>query len=153
MMTGAITSCGPAGRRCALARGIVAAAAFVAGAAHAAAPANDAIVKPVFSQQLGDAPGKEVVMMTVEYLPGGASLPHRHNADVFVYVLSGSLRTQVAGHDPVVLKAGQVFYEGPDDIHQTSANASAKKPVKFLVIWLKNQKQPLSEAVAPPPGG
>jgi quercetin dioxygenase-like cupin family protein len=151
-MKGPIASRGPVGDRCALARGAVAAALCFLGAAHAAGAANDAVVKPVFSQQLGDVPGKEVVMMTVEYLPGGASAPHRHNADVFVYVLSGSLRTQVAGHDPVVLKAGQAFYESPDDIHQTSANASTKKPVKLLVIWLKNQKQPLSEAVATPPG-
>ena len=152
-MTTAVTPRGPARRCRALARGIAAAAVVGVGAVHAAGPANDAIVKPVFSQPLGDVPGKEVVMMTVEYLPGGASLPHRHNADVFVYVLSGSLRTQVAGHDAVVLKAGQAFYESPDDIHQTSANASTKQPVKFLVIWLKNQQQPLSEAVPVPPGG
>lgn len=152
-MTSAIRSCRPTRCRRAVTRGVAAAAVLVVGAAHAAGPANDAIVKPVFSQPLADVPGKEVVMMTVEYLPGGASRPHRHNADVFVYVLSGALRTQVAGHDPVVLKAGQVFYESPDDIHQTSANASATKPVKFLVFWLKNQKQALSEEVAAPPGG
>ena len=152
-MTSAIRSCRPTGYRRALARGVAVAAVLVVGAAQAAGPASDAIVKPVFSQPLADVPGKEVVMMTVEYLPGGASRPHRHNADVFVYVLSGALRTQVAGHDPVVLKAGQVFYESPADIHQTSANASATKPVKILVFWLKNQKQPLSEEVPAAPGG
>jgi hypothetical protein len=29
-------------------------------------------------------PAKELLMLTVEYLPGGASLPHRHDAQVFV---------------------------------------------------------------------
>ena len=42
-------------------------------------------------------PTREVLMLTVEYLPGGASLPHRHDAQVFVYVLQGELRMQVAG--------------------------------------------------------
>jgi quercetin dioxygenase-like cupin family protein len=98
-----------------------------------------AAVKPLVTRDLAGMPGKEVVMLTVEYLPGGASMPHRHDANVFVYVLEGSMIMGVKGKEPVTLKAGDTFYEGPDDIHETSANASKTEPAKFLVFMVKDK--------------
>jgi quercetin dioxygenase-like cupin family protein len=98
-----------------------------------------AAVKPLVTRDLAGIPGKEVVMLTVEYLPGGASLPHRHDANVFVYVLEGSMLMGVKGKEPVTLEAGDTFYEGPDDIHETSANASKTEPAKFLVFIVKDK--------------
>lgn len=106
------------------------------------------VVNPLMTQELSDLPNKEVMMMTVEYLPGGASLPHRHDAHVFVYVLEGELVTQVAGQKAVTLKAGQVFYENPQDIHQTSANASKTAPMKFLVVALKDKDRELTRSAS-----
>jgi quercetin dioxygenase-like cupin family protein len=105
-----------------------------------------AAVKPLVTRDLAGIPGKEVVMLTVEYLPGGASLPHRHDANVFVYVLEGSMIMQVKGKEPVTLKAGDTFYEGPDDIHETSANASKTEPAKFLVFIVKDKGVPTTRA-------
>jgi quercetin dioxygenase-like cupin family protein len=122
-----------------------------AGAARAGETKPQTILAPLLTQELPDLPGKEVVMMTVEYLPGGSSLPHRHDAHVFVYVLEGAFKTQIAGHDPVTLKAGQVFYESPQDIHQTSANASLTKPARILVFWLKDKDTPLSSPASAAP--
>jgi quercetin dioxygenase-like cupin family protein len=93
------------------------------------------------------ASGKEINMLTVEYLPAGASLPHRHNAQVFVYVLEGAVRMQVAGAAPVTLGPGQTFYEGPDDIHTVSANASKTKAARFLVFMVKDKGAPASTPV------
>jgi quercetin dioxygenase-like cupin family protein len=108
---------------------------------------GSAIVTPLMTKDLSGIPSKELVMLTVEYLPGGASLPHRHDAQVFVYVLEGMLVTQVDGQDRVTLKPGQTFYEGPEDIHRTSANASATEPVKFLVFIAKEKGKPVSRPV------
>jgi len=91
-------------------------------------------------------------MLTVEYVAGGASLPHRHNAQVFVYVLSGSVRMQVEGSPAVKLGPGQTFYEGPDDIHTVSANASRTKPAMILVFMVKDKDAPASIGVASGPG-
>jgi quercetin dioxygenase-like cupin family protein len=115
-----------------------------AGTALADEAKPEEIVARLLTQPLPDMPGKEIVMLTVEYVPGGASLPHRHDAHVFVYVLEGEFRTQIAGHDPVTLKAGQVFYESPQDIHQTSANASQTKAARILVFALKDKNKPLT---------
>ena len=47
------------------------------------------------SKDLTENPGKEVLMITVEY-PLGASDPiHRHNGQAFVYVLEGSMVMQL----------------------------------------------------------
>jgi quercetin dioxygenase-like cupin family protein len=78
---------------------------------------------------------------------GGASLPHRHDAQVFVYVLEGKLTMQLQGRAPVRLRPGQTFYEGPSDIHQASANASQTTPAKILVFMVKGREKPASRDV------
>ncbi len=88
-------------------------------------------------------------MLTVEYVPGGASLAHRHNAQVFVYVLQGSVRMQVQGAPLVTLGPGDTFYEGPEDIHTVSANASATEPARILVFMVKDKAAPSSTAISP----
>lgn len=111
-------------------------------AAHAADGAPPAVVKPLLSKELAGVAGKELILLTVEYLPGGSSLPHRHDAQVFVYVLEGEVTMQVKGSAAQTLHAGDTFYENPQDVHQVSANASAKAPAKLLVFMVKDKNKP-----------
>ena len=97
---------------------------------------------PLFSHDLIGIPGKEGVMLTVKLAPGEASPVHRHNANVFVYVLEGAIVMQVKGGAPVTLHPGQTFYEGPDDIHLIGRNASKTKPAKMLVFFVKDKGVP-----------
>lgn len=83
-------------------------------------------------------------MVVVEYPPGVASSPHRHNAFTFVYVLEGSVTMQVKGGAAVTLGPGETFYESPDDIHSVSKNASDTKPAKILVFFVKDKGAPAS---------
>jgi quercetin dioxygenase-like cupin family protein len=110
--------------------------------ALAESPTNKAlaeVVQELMKKELTGVPGKEIRMLTVEYPPGGASPPHRHDAQVFVYVLSGSLRMQVQGSPVVTLQAGQIFYEGVDDVHTISENASPSESAKILVFMVKDK--------------
>ena len=100
-------------------------------------------VTTLMSKDLKDNPGKEVVMITVEYPPGASSSVHRHDAQAFVYVLEGSIVMQVKGGKEVTLKPGQTFYEGPNDIHVVDHNASTTKPAKMLVLLVKARGAPL----------
>jgi len=93
-------------------------------------------------QDLSGLSGKEGMVLTVRFSPGEASPEHRHNAHTFVYVLEGSVIFQVAGGQPVTLKAGETFYESPKDIHTVSKNASDALPAKFLVFFVKNKGAP-----------
>jgi len=112
-----------------------------ATAARAASP--EPSVTPLMTQALSDDPGRELVVLTVTYPPGGADPVHRHDAHGFVYVLEGSVVMGVRGGKPVTLKAGQTFYEGPDDVHTIGRNASKTKPAKFVVFLLKKQGAPI----------
>jgi quercetin dioxygenase-like cupin family protein len=115
-------------------------------AADGAAPPV-ATVTELMTKDLIGARGKEVLMISVTYLPGGASLPHRHDAQVFVYVLEGEMTMQVMGGPMVTIRPGQTFYEGPGDIHQVSANASRSAPAKILVFMVKDKAKPASREV------
>ena len=105
--------------------------------------AQEAKVTPLMTKELADMPGKEALMITVDYPPGSKDAPHRHNAHTFVYVLEGTIVMQVKGQQPVRLTAGQTFYEGPEDVHVVGRNASSTKPAKFLVLLLKKQGAPV----------
>ena len=107
------------------------------------AVAQEAKVTPLFSKDLKDSPGKEGVMLVVEYPPGNADPMHRHNAHGFIYVLEGSVVMQVKGGKQVTLGPGQTFYEGPDDVHVVGRNASNTQPAKLLVFFLKDKGAPV----------
>jgi quercetin dioxygenase-like cupin family protein len=117
------------------------------GAAASAQPvapaAPEAKVTPLFSKDLKDFPGKEGLMITVEYPPGSVDPVHRHNAHAFLYVLEGSIVMQVKGGKEVTLKPGDTFYEGPDDVHTVGRNASNTEPAKFVVFFIKDKGAPV----------
>jgi quercetin dioxygenase-like cupin family protein len=108
-----------------------------------------ASAKQLMIKDLVGLADKEVLMSTVTYPPGGASPPHRHDAQVFVYVLQGELIMQVRGGPKVTLKPGETFYESPTDVHAVSANASQTRPATFLVFIIKDKGAPTTRAAAP----
>ena len=107
------------------------------------AMAQEAKVTSLMSKDLPEFPGKEALMITVDYPPGSSDPIHRHNAEAFVYVLEGSIVMQVKGGKEVTLTPGQTFYEGPDDIHVVGRNASSTKPAKFVVFMIKDKGAPV----------
>lgn len=112
-------------------------------AAHDVTPAAPTpIVTPLRTERLPEYPGKEVLMLTVEYPPGAVESVHRHDADALVYVIEGSIVMGVAGSTPVTLNPGQTFHEGPNDVHTIGRNASKEKPARFVVFLLKDRDKP-----------
>lgn len=105
--------------------------------------AQEAKVTDLMSKDLPNLPGKEGLMITVDYPPGSADPIHRHNANAFVYVLEGTIVMQVRAGKEVTLTAGQTFYEGPDDVHTVGRNASKTKPAKFVVFLVKDKGAPV----------
>ena len=57
--------------------------------------AQEAKVTELMSKDLTEFPGKEGLMITVEYPPGSVDPIHRHSAHGFIYVLEGSIVMQV----------------------------------------------------------
>ena len=105
--------------------------------------AEEAKVTPLMSKDLTNLPGKEGLMIIVDYPPGSTDAIHRHNAHGFIYLLEGSIVMQVRGGKEVTLTPGQTFYEGPDDVHVVGRNASKTKPAKFVVVFVKDKGAPV----------
>jgi quercetin dioxygenase-like cupin family protein len=100
-------------------------------------------VRSLLSKDLAGVPGREVSMITVDYPPGGSTPAHTHHAQALLYVLEGSIVMQVKGKPPVTLTPGQTWYEGPDDVHVVSRNASDSAPAKYLVFMVKDKGAPI----------
>ena len=105
--------------------------------------AQQAKVTQLLPKDLTEFPGKEGLMITVEYPPGSSDPIHRHNAYGFIYVLEGSIVMQVRGGKEMTLTPGQTFYEGPDDVHVVGRNASQTKPAKFVMFFVKDKGAPI----------
>ncbi|MCY0992587.1 cupin domain-containing protein [Nannocystis sp. ILAH1] len=110
--------------------------------AHPDTAPAEAVVTALMTKALADFPGKEALLITVDYPPGAVDPVHRHDAHAFVYVLEGSIVMGLKGGQEVTLKPGQTFYEGPDDIHTVGRNASSTEPAKFLVLLIKPEGVP-----------
>jgi quercetin dioxygenase-like cupin family protein len=111
--------------------------ALGATCAFTGADAGTGTATTLMRQELPDFPGKEGMVEVVNFAPGEVSQPHRHNADLFVYVLEGTVVSQVEGQASKTVRAGEVFYESPGDVHAVSRNASATEPAKLLVFYVK----------------
>ncbi len=105
--------------------------------------------RPVFSHTLPPLDGRhlEVKIVEVTYRPGGSSTPHRHPCAVIGYILEGALRMHVKGQPETIYTVGESFYEGPDEVHLVSANASQDVPARFLASFTCDHETPLSVAV------
>src|SRR3954454_3508716 len=87
--------------------------AFSSGLALSGANSQIGKVTRLMTTDLPDVPGKEGMIETVDFAPGEVSQPHRHNADLFVYVLEGSVITQVKGGISQTVRAGEGFMNRP----------------------------------------
>ena len=94
-------------------------------------------VKTVIVEKLPNVPGKSISGVLVSYPPGGKSAKHHHAGSVFVYVLSGSIRSENSMTGPAkVYRAGESFFEPPGSEHLISENASTVEPASLLAVFV-----------------
>ena len=90
-----------------------------------------------------NAPGKKVLVLTVDYLPGQVSIPHSHVGTTLAYVLEGEVTSKVNDGPETTYKPGQTWYEPAGAKHYVSKNASTTKPAKLLVFMMLDEKDPV----------
>ncbi len=110
---------------------------LVLSAPALAAEAPPAKVSPLMARALANAPGQTLTAVTVNYPPGGKSAAHRHPGSVFVYVVSGKVRSQVSTNGPAkVYGPGETFFEPQGSTHMVSENASDSEPASILAVFV-----------------
>jgi quercetin dioxygenase-like cupin family protein len=113
--------------------------------AQAPPGASAGVVHEVMRQPLGNQPGTDVVVITVDYPPGGSTPPHEHPGYTFAYVLEGTVVSQLDDQPVQTFSAGQMWSELPHQHHMVSRNGSATAPAKLLVFFIAPHGAKLTE--------
>lgn len=100
------------------------------------------------NQTLKDIAGKQVQMVTVDYTPGQASIPHVHPGSVLAFVLEGEVISQLAGGGEVTYRAGDSWYEPPEVPHLVARNASLNRSARLLAVLITGENQPLKRSLS-----
>jgi quercetin dioxygenase-like cupin family protein len=109
---------------------------LLAGITASARPAGASELTTVFANELPNVAGKKLTAITVTFLPGEKSPKHHHAGSVFVYVLSGAVRSENSATGPArIYKAGETFFEPPGSTHLISENASQTEPATILTVF------------------
>ena len=103
------------------------------------------VVHELMRQPLADQPGTDVVVITVDYPPGGATPPHEHPGYTYAYVLEGAVVSQLDDQPQQTFSAGQMWSELPHQHHMVSRNGSMTAPAKLLVFFIAPHGAKLTE--------
>jgi len=128
--------------RSVLAGSVAIAALAIAGSAQAA-PQAPSIKRAVLQKHDLQAPGHEGILVSVEIPPGEREGRHTHPAaDLFVYVVEGTLTVEVEGEPAVTYKAGDSFFTARGKVHEGINKSSA--PVKIIGFFAAEKGKPLT---------
>jgi quercetin dioxygenase-like cupin family protein len=107
-----------------------------AGAAGAQQP-TQLRSTPVLTQVLSDSTlaGAVLTSSVLELIPGAeVTQPHRHDAELFGYILEGAVLTSLENGPIQRYEEGQMFYEPRGILHTHFANMSQDTPARVLVV-------------------
>jgi quercetin dioxygenase-like cupin family protein len=96
-------------------------------------------VKPLSCEKLPHVPGKSVTTALVTFPPLAYSPAHRHPGSVTAFVVSGSVRSQMAGSEPQTYVAGTTWFEPPQALHLFAENPSKKETAQLLAVFVTDE--------------
>jgi quercetin dioxygenase-like cupin family protein len=115
-------------------------------------PASSGVtVNKLFEQALPGPGNRQMTVLTVDFAPGGFSNPHRHPGPVFIYVLEGSVESEVNPDQsaPETYTKGQMWYEPPMHIHKVARNPSSTDSARILVYLISEPGKPITLPAGP----
>ncbi|MBD8273135.1 cupin domain-containing protein [Pseudomonas fluorescens] len=110
---------------------------------------HEETLKVLQEHALANVPGKKTIMLTVDYAPGQATVPHSHTGTAVAYVLEGEITSRVNDEKAITYKAGDSFYEPAGSRHFESSNASQTRPARLLVVMVLDDKAEMLTPLAP----
>ena len=112
---------------------VAAFASFTLAAQEHSTGSNNTLISV---SQLANVPGHSVTAVEVDLAPGLISPTHTHAGFVFVYVLKGTVRSQLNQGEIVEYVAGQSFVEPVGTVHSLTQNPSTTDTAKLLAIFV-----------------
>ena len=99
------------------------------------------IKRTVLEKKDLSVPGREGLLVLVEFTPGAREAKHIHPDDLFAYLKEGNLTLNREGMPAVTLTPGEVFFV-PEKVHW--GECAEKMPCKVLVTFIVEKGKPLS---------
>lgn len=94
---------------------------------------------PVLTQSFSDPElqGYELFSQVLTVPPAFTdTVSHRHNAELFGYVLKGKVKIKLEGQPTEVFGQGDMFYEPRNILHTLLQNVDKKKMAKILLVYI-----------------
>lgn len=123
---------------------LVAAAAGVLSVVRAQQPGTP--TRTVLLKHDLQAQGEEGVLVLVEMPVGSREGRHTHPAEVFVYVLEGTLKLDKEGKPSASYKAGETFFVERGIVHEGMNGGNT--PVKAVAVFVTDKGKPMTTQVA-----
>ena len=120
-------------------------AAAVAGISAVRAQQQPGPTRTMLQKHDLQAPGEEGVMVLVDIPVGAREGRHTHPAEVFVYVLEGTLTLDKEGKPSASYKAGETFFVERGIIHEGRNGGNA--PVKAVAVFVTDKGKPMTTQV------
>ncbi len=93
----------------------------------------------ISSHAIPDVKGKQMTAVVVDFPPGAYSPEHHHEGSLTVYVLKGTIRSQLAGEAPQIYTVGQSFFEPLGATHLFAENMSTTEDARILAVFVHDQ--------------
>jgi len=93
-------------------------------------------------------PGMKTQLWRIDYPPGASAPSHHHPVVGIGYVIEGEFDSAFVGESPKHVSAGQSFVDPARIEHRMFRNASAQKPLTFLVAYTIPDGTPIMELSA-----
>ncbi|SOD03726.1 Cupin domain protein [bacterium JGI 053] len=123
------------------------------GVASRAAAQQPGTARPqqVLAQEVTGMPTaatQEVRVLTATFQPGDRTVFHTHRSPVTVYVLEGTFTLELAGREPVTVRAGEAFVE-PPQVRMTGFNRSTTERTRVVIFYVSDPGTPFLDPVQP----
>ena len=114
----------------------------VAAGAELRAQQAPSVKRNILLKQDMGIPDREAVMALVELPAGSAEGRHTHPAELYAFVLEGTISLENEGKAPATFKAGDVFSIAPGKVHQATNNGNTT--AKLAVVFVAEKGKPLT---------
>lgn len=95
-------------------------------------------------EALPNVPDHELTAVIIQLEPGVSVPTHTHSGFVFIFVLEGTVRSQLNNDETIEYKAGESWVEPPGTIHSLTQNPSKTAKAKFLAVFVANEDAKLT---------
>jgi quercetin dioxygenase-like cupin family protein len=84
---------------------------------------------------------QEVRVLTASFQPGDQTMFHTHRFPVTVYVLEGAFTLEMAGREPVTVKADRAIVM-PPQVKMTGYNRSSTEQLRLVIFSVSDSNTP-----------